>query len=162
MICSDLPLRGILTGIFMRKYTSSFSPIVVSRICLKQAVPIPPLFPCSTTVYKMAPAFFFFFPFSIRTSKRQQARQKQKACLLISGEDYTSFSTGSGSLEPSQGQLTTAHIAFHNHQSSRAGSSQVTEIRSCLFNSYFLEFFWIAPEPHTQKSTWCFLHLSYA
>lgn len=81
MICSDLPLRGILTGIFVRKYTSSFSPIVVSRICLKQAIPpIPPLFPCSTTVYKTAPDLFSLL-ISEPARDSKQGRSRKLVCL---------------------------------------------------------------------------------
>lgn len=127
--------------IFLRKFHIQVLSIV-RRIQLKHTViPNLPLSPFYSMVHKMDTDFF---PFNIRTGKKQHAQQKQKACMLsyLRRGLHKGFSPWLGSLEPSQGQLIIVHFAFSNHWSPGAGSSYATKISS--FTLFFCP--WALPD----------------
>lgn len=129
----------------------------VRRIQLKHTViPNLPLSPFYSTVHKMETDFF---PFNIRTGKKQHAQQKQKACMVsyLRRGLHKGFSPWLGSLEPSQGQLIIVHIVI----TKVLGQDPLTPLRPALLNlSFALEHFQIVSEPHRRRRAWYLLSLS--
>lgn len=122
--------------IFLRKLHTQVLSIVI-RIQLKQAI-IPNLFLASFLQHSLQNGTWLL-SFCIRIGKKQQAKQKQKACMVsyLRRGLHKGSSTGLGPLELFQGQLITVHFAFSNHWSPRAGSSYATKISSFKLFFYF-------------------------